>query len=144
MNCNYPLNIIENTVNKIFNNNFSSRNNNDNHNHIQLYIQLDNVRCFSNDKKELNSIITNHVKCNDNNKLSVIPFFKPFKLSSCFTTRTKCPFKDRTRVVYSFECTEDRCNANYIGYTTNSVLTRCKQHRYASSSIYSHHQLRPY
>ena len=141
INCNYPLSLIDSVINRIVSNHFSNNVNSPSDNDIKLYIQLDNVRCFNNDKKELNSIINVHVKCNNDYKICLLPYYKPFKLTSCFSTRTKCQFDDRTRVVYQFKCTEDRCNASYVGYTTNSILTRCKQHRYSSSSVYNHYSI---
>ena len=81
-----------------------------------------------------------HVKPLDqSSNITLKAYFRPFKLSSLFSTRpTKCN-SNKSHVVYQFSCTEDRCNATYVGYTTNSLLTRCKQHRYSSSSIYSHY-----
>jgi len=43
--------------------------------------------------------------------------------------------------VYRFDCPKDGCTASYIGYTTNTIMTRCKQHRYSSSSIHTHFQI---
>ena len=45
---------------------------------------------------------------------------------------------DRPNVVYSFNCSEEGCNASYYGYTTNELSTRIKQHRRSQSSIYKH------
>ena len=42
-------------------------------------------------------------------------------------------------MVYQFNCNEDSCQASYLGYSTNTLLTRCKQHKYFPSSIYKHY-----
>jgi hypothetical protein len=74
-------------------------------------------------------------------------YFKPKKLSSCFTLRPKLPDIMRHGLVYKFVCTEDSCNASYIGYTMNRLLTRAKQHKYSNSKIHSHfnneHKIKP-
>ena len=44
----------------------------------------------------------------------------------------------RVNVVYQFSCSEDACNASYIGYTAQRLENRIKQHRYKSSSICQH------
>ena len=41
-------------------------------------------------------------------------------------------------MVYQFKCNELSCQANYIGYTTNRLITRAKQHRYNPSKIFKH------
>ena len=55
-----------------------------------------------------------------------------------FSTRTKQPENSRNNVVYQYDCSQDRCKASYVGYTTNALNVRVKQHRYESSSIYQH------
>ena len=57
-----------------------------------------------------------------------------------FFTRNKREDSERVKVVYQFTCSEGRCNAAYLGYTTNTLSTRCKQHRYSESSIREHFQ----
>ena len=46
---------------------------------------------------------------------------------------------EQSNVVYSFKCSEDSFNASYVGYSTNELSTRIKQHRYSQSSIYKHY-----
>lgn len=41
-------------------------------------------------------------------------------------------------VVYQFTCPEDGCQASYVGYTTNTLLTRSTQHRSSPSKIFEH------
>ena len=60
------------------------------------------------------------------------------------TTRESIPHIDyynkredseRVNVVHQFTCSEGRYKAAYLGYTTNTLSTRCKQHRHCGSSI---------
>ena len=96
---------------------------------INLFVQLFHVSSFKSDENKLKSIIQHHVKPLDQNaKVSVKAYFRPYKLSSAFSTRPPKCNNNKSYVVYQFSCTEDRCNATYVGYTTNPLLTRCKQH----------------
>ena len=55
---------------------------------INLFVQLFNVSSFKSDENKLKSIIRHHVKPLDNNsKVSVKAYFRPYKLSSAFSTR---------------------------------------------------------
>ena len=45
----------------------------------------------------------------------------------------------RVNVFYRFNCSEVACNATYIGYTSQTLINRVKQHRYNSSSICQHY-----
>jgi hypothetical protein len=108
-------------------------------NDITFYVKLGILSTFRQDEKNLASVVHRHVRSTDpDRKIKLIAYFKPFKLASCFTTRERRDAASRVNVVYRFSCTEAGCNAAYIGYTTNTLLARCKQHRYSSSSIYSH------
>ena len=104
-----------------------------------FYVQLFNLSQFENDRKKLQSILSIHVKSIDQqSRVKVIPYYKPKKLSSQFSTRVRAESIKRANVVYSFNCNEDSCNESYVGYTTQKLENRIKQHRYKSSSICKH------
>ena len=108
-------------------------------NNVQLFLELINLQTFRADSQALTNILTKHISCCDpDSKLELKTYFKSKKLSSLFSTREKCEDTERSKVVYKFCCSEERCKASYIGYTTNTLSTRCRQHRYRSSSIYQH------
>ena len=105
---------------------------------IKLYVALDNVSTFNSDEKTLKAIVNCHVKStNSEQSVQTIAYYKPRKIKSLFTTRPRIAYPDKSHVVYQFSCTESGCNATYVGYTTNRLITRCKQHRYSSSSIHN-------
>ena len=80
-----------------------------------------------------------HVKSSSPDKeVKVVTYFRPYKMISCFSTRGKCLERDRSGVVYQFSCPVPACNAAYVGYTTQTLLNRAKQHRYSESSISKH------
>lgn len=108
-------------------------------NYINFFVKLTNIKNFDKDNKQLKSIIKEHVKpTNNDNKIKIIAYFKPTKLSSCFSTRRRMDMLQRSHVVYQFRCPMDSCSASYLGYTTNTLATRAQQHRYKSSKIQTH------
>ena len=57
---------------------------------------------------------------------------------SCFSLRPRKPVLESHGLVYEFKCNQEGCNASYIGYTSNCLITRAKQHRYKGSKINEH------
>ena len=106
---------------------------------VDLYVQLYSVTNFNSDKKTLQKIVNTYVKPTDvNTQVSVVPYYKPKKISSMFSTRRSIQDTNRCNVVYQFNCNHVACNASYIGYTTQKLSNRVKQHRRVTSSIYKH------
>ena len=106
---------------------------------VKFYVELFNLSKFEADRKKLNSIVSAHVKpLTQQGRVIVVPYYKPNKLSSQFSTRVREEGIHRSNVVYRFICGEDACNASYIGYTAQKLVNRAKQHRYKSSSICKH------
>ena len=70
--------------------------------------------------------------------MSVVTYYKPSKISTQFSTRSRADRLNRVNVVYSFTCNENSCNDSYIGYTSQTLLNRIKQHKRQSSSICKH------
>ena len=125
---------------KIINNHINNTNNTNNETTtpINYYIKLTNLYTFKNDTKQIKNIIKQHIKPATDYNINTNTYFKPTKLGNCFSTRQRKHNTNTNNVVYQFKCTERNCNVSYIGYTTNTLLTRCKQHRYTGSSIRSH------
>ena len=74
-----------------------------------------------------------------NSSVSIVTYYRPNKISYQFSTRVRAESSDRTNVVYNFTCGENACNASYIGYTSQTLVNRIKQHKYKSSSICKHY-----
>ena len=116
---------------------------------VKFFVQFFNLSNFENDRRKLNNIVSAHVKPTDQQaQITVVPYYKPNKLSAQFSTRVREENIKRVNVVYRFNCKEDACNASYIGYTAQKLENRVKQHRYKSSSIckhfmYEHDELPP-
>ena len=71
----------------------------------------------------------------------MVVFFKPHKIASQFTTRSRACDVDRCGVVYQFQCNEPGCSAGYIGHTMQTLSNRIKQHRRVDSSIFKHFEI---
>lgn len=139
VNNGYPLTLIDKVLNRTVNKYFTTSNDiAHDFNDINFYIQLDNINTFQNDSKQLKNIVKYYVKANHNYSININAYFLPSKISAFFSTRPSKPVESRSGVVYLFECPQESCNASYIGYTTNTLLTRCKQHKYSPSKIHAH------
>jgi len=132
--------IIENVINKL-------RERPDNmdrvtNGNINLYVKLENLSTIKKDEHLLKRIISEHLTPTaTDTKIKLIPYYKPRKLSSMFSTRPNHSDLHRANVVYQFQCQEDSCNASYIGHTTNTLQKRASQHRYSPSSIFKHYNI---
>ena len=139
-NNHYPQNIIEKLTNQMLKKYNAIEEPPDTTQDIKYFIQLTNLKTFKSDEKIIKNIVTRFVKPTaDAAKITTIAYFKPTKLSSCFSSRPSIAQNDRSHVVYQFTCSESGCSSTYIGYTANKILTRCKQHRYNGSNIYKHY-----
>lgn len=137
----FPQAIVEQIINKAVNKHISPENNNSD-SKIQLFVRLTSIDKFKQDKKQLRSIVKQHVKpTNSDQNIDVIPYYKPTKLISSFSTRPRKTPLETTHVVYQFSCPVDRCNSVYVGYTTCRLERRIQQHKYNNSSIHSHLQI---
>ena len=96
-----PLILIDKTINNMLNKfhtvaTTESETNN-------LFVQLFHVSSFKSDENKLKSIIHHHVKPLDqNSKVSVKAYFRPYKLSSAFSTRPSKCNNNKSYVVYQF------------------------------------------
>jgi len=107
---------------------------------INFYVKLEDLSSFKKDERLLKNIISEHIiPIDKQNNVKLIPYYRPFKISSLFSSRPRRTGLLRANVVYRFNCMEDSCNASYIGYTTNTLQKRCNQHRYSQSSIHKHY-----
>ena len=136
----YPQALIDKAIRSKRASNHQTSANDESSDPIKFFVQLYNLSSFKTDKKRLNHIIRSHVQpINPNSSVSVVPYYKPNKISSLFSTRVRAENTDRSNVVYNFTCNEDACSASYIGYTAQTLVNRIKQHRYKSSSICKHY-----
>ena len=139
-NNNYPQNLTEKIIqNELQKYHCNTNNTLDTTDNLQCFVRLYDLSNFKHDTKIIRNLINNHVKPINDHNIKITTYFKPYKLGSCFSTRTIRNTESRVNVVYQFSCPQAGCNASYIGYTTNKLSTRCSQHRYSPSSIQSHY-----
>ena len=137
-NNNYPQSLVEKVINSRLSS-FRSSNNDSKPDDTTFYFCIQNLSHFVARSTEIKSIVKSHVQSSSPDKeVNVRTYFRPYKMSSCFSTRFKCPQRDQNRVVYRFSCPEPACNASYVGYTTQTLINRVKQHRNRESSIFKH------
>ena len=140
-NNHFPQAIVEQIINNAVSKHISPENNHNSQDKMHLYVRLTSIEKFKQDKKQLRSIVKQHVKpSNSDQYIDIIPYYKPTKLISSFSTRPRKDPLKTTHVVYQFDCPVDRCNSVYVGYTTCRLERRIQQHKYNSSSIHSHLQ----
>ena len=107
---------------------------------IPIFIKLHSLPNFTKDRTTLRNIFNEHLQpTSDDKKIKILPYFKPTKLASFFSTRQPKPIIQQSRVVYQFSCLEEGCKARYVGYTTCTIAQRAQRHRYKTSSIYKHY-----
>ena len=152
INNNFPQYLIEKIINNTVSNIYRKNYNNDQINNTKeapfiVYYNSETVSNIKEEEKKLEKIIKNEIITRRDNKIIIRSYFKPTKLSSQFTTRDEVHSHDKHNVVYQFTCSEDGCNATYIGYTTNTLKMRMYQHKYKPSNIHYHlttiHGVRP-
>ena len=138
----YPQSMVEGIIGKKLNlllvpeDNVNNADNQD----VTFYVNMRNLSYFTAGTKDIKSIVDSHVKNSlPGQKVKVLTYYRPHKLSSQFTTRCGGDRLDRSCVVYSFECPIETCNGSYYGHTTQHLSNRIKQHRYAASSIAKHY-----
>ena len=89
---------------------------------------------YKQEEKILRKILQNHVKpthANTDVKLEI--FYKNKKLKNLIIKNNSQPNTDDANVVYQFSCNETGCTSSYIGYTTNAIKDRMRQHTYNGS-----------
>ena len=137
-NNSYPQGLVEKVISNQLSK-FQASSVGDKPENINFYFCIQNLSRFTAQSKEIKSLVKSHVKSVlPGREVDVVTYFRPYKMSACFSTRSRCLDRDRSRVVYRFLCPEPACNAAYIGYTTQTLITRAKQHRYRESSIFKH------
>lgn len=136
VNNNFPQLYIENIINKSLDKLYKKTPPNEDNSTV-VYFNCINAHDFKKEKKFLNDLADAHIN-KENGCFKIAVYYKPKKLSSNFTTRTKKPMLEQHNVVYKFDCIQESCEASYIGHTSNTVSTRAKQHKYSSSKICEH------
>ena len=132
-NNNFPINLIDKSINSFLQNKFNPMSSNQKE-IIKLFYKNNMTNNYKQEEKTLRKILQNHVKpthANTDVKLEI--FYKNKKLKNLIIKNNSQPNTDNANVVYQFSCNETGCTSSYIGYTTNAVKDRMRQHTYNGS-----------
>jgi hypothetical protein len=145
INNNFNIAIIDKTIKDFLNTKMSRyKENEEKEAQIRLYFKGFMSSAYDHQEKVLKKIIKKHVQAKDDRtNISTLIYYKNPKLKNyILKNRVKMSsFEDQCHVVYSYTCDNATCNGGktYIGYTTNSLETRMKQHSY-KGAIRKHHE----
>jgi len=142
-NNDYPMALIDETVNKFIESKITPKNipGNESSNEVRLFFCNQMSTDYKLTERKLKKIIETNVSVvNDTDKLSLLIYYKGRKLRNLFiNNKPKPPIPDVANshhVVYQYNCNRDGCNATnekYIGYTACSVWERFKMHTQSGS-----------
>ena len=133
-NNNFPMSIIDETVNKFINNILSNTIKTKGET-VQLFFQSQMCSNYRLQEHQLQKIIADNVKStNKNCKVQLQIYYRNRKLKSLLIRNNNNGNKsigESNHVVYKFTCTKDGCNSTkcYIGYTTCSLAERFRTHQ---------------
>jgi len=142
-NNNFPMNIIDKTVQE-FVNKLHSTELPIAAEKIKLYYESQMCSNYKIEEKQLRHIISNNIKPSvDDAVISLEIFYKNKKLRNLLIRnkppKTNNDISERHGVVYRYTCNKEGCNASqtYIGYTACTISERFKMHA-VTGSIKSH------
>jgi hypothetical protein len=98
---------------------------------------------YKEEEKELETIINRNIKPKDETKkIKLYIYYKNKKLKQLFIKNGVASSQEDNNVVYQYTCSYAGCHSSkYIGYTTNLLTCRMKQHYYSGSIREHHNQL---
>ena len=131
VNNHYPQELIDKMTQKFVKRMYETNNDNSN-NSIDFFYKGQWGTNAKLEEKRLTAIIKNNVKpTNETNHVRVKCFYQMKRLKDEFKpSNGKVTTNEPHHVVYRYTCPHNECNgvAQYIGFTTNTVVDRCKQH----------------
>jgi hypothetical protein len=139
VNCNYPQTEVDKVVNHTINSLYSKDAHSDEKKDITFYYRTYRPYDWKTDQLYLTKVFNEHIETSDNTTVKLRMYYKPKRLANCFSTRETVQDSEKHGLVYIFNCPEDSCNASYIGYTSNKLLVRMKEHTRRSSHIRTHY-----
>ena len=69
---------------------------------LLVYYKIENIIQKKEEENKLKLILKEHIKAKDRKKLILRSYYKPLKLSSCFSTREALSDGESSNVVYRF------------------------------------------
>ena len=141
-NNNYPMGLIERTVNQFVERVYANKGENELENKINIFFKNQMSTNYKQDEHQLRTIISRNVQTTeDSSKIKLIIFYMNNKVQNLFIKnnphRNNNGIENKHNVVYRYICNRDGCNSapTYLGYTTCTVKNRFRMHTQNSSSI---------
>ena len=141
-NNNFPMKLIDETINKFIASKFKVNNNNNStvKNEIRLYFENQMTSNYKTEEKKLRNLVDQHLSTIDpDSKIKLQIYYKAKKVSNLFLKNKVYQNEDpyqRHHVVYQYSCNRAGCTtSNYIGYTTCTLHERFKMHTQNGSVI---------
>ena len=134
------MHVIDGAVKNFMKMKFENNVANEKDNSIDLYFEMQMTENYKEEEKLLQNITSRNIAPKDNNKkIRLKIYYKNKKLRQQFIKNGVSSTKEDNNVVYQYTCSYAGCHSStYIGYTTNLLTQRMKQHFY-SGSIREHH-----
>ena len=131
VNNNFPIQLIDKTINNFLTNINKSEINKQKKDKVTLLYKNQMTSYYKEEEKHLKKIIAKYIKPKTtDNEVEVRIYYKTKKLKNLLIKNNLNETDTKDHVVYEFKCPENGCNAvsNYIGHTTNALEERLKQH----------------
>ena len=150
INNNYSNTLVDEEINKYLDKSFSSHQNQSDQDTIPIYYKNQMHHNYKIDENVLKEIVSNNTICtNPNDRLKLIIYYKNKKSSNLVIKNNMSPPKppmQSTNLVYAFTCPMSHPDVTaYIGYTTNTLLRRLKNHAQQGSikeHLYRDHNIK--
>jgi len=142
-NNNFPMQVIDDVVEKFLNNVMITPNSDHNQQNIDLYYENQMSSHYKADETRIRSIISDNIRPTvDSTKVNLIIYYKNRKLKDLVIRnrpRVNTELAERHGVVYQYICSDVGCHPSqtYIGYTTCTLADRFRMHA-VSGSIKKH------
>lgn len=149
INNNFPLYLVDKTINNFLNTKSSlvKESNVKQKDEIPLFFCNQMTENFKQREKQLKNIIKkNVVPKQQNTELNFNIYYKNMKIKDLVLSRKvqSTPSTECDHVIYQYNCPHSGCrttDSSYIGYTTNTLRKRAEQH-YNNGAIKYHFELK--
>ena len=130
VNNNFPNHLIDNTFRNTLGKLYTqiSGNGTSQYNKIALYFKGIYTSSALKQENLLKTILLDSLNCSTVNQISLRVFYKPLSLENILSVNKRKICENH--VVYKYQCpiSERICSDSYIGYTTQTLQKRIKQH----------------
>lgn len=138
-NNNYPMQLIDDTVNEFLRSKLRTADPTQVKNKIEIFFEGQMCSNYKVDENQLTTIISKYIKpADDDHQICLTIYYKNKKLKNLLIRNKKRLDSDapnRHHVVYLYTCNQEGCNSSqtYVGYTTCTIDERFRMHAQTGS-----------